>query len=430
MEIFKNHLKKYLLDEDIEKLVSSFSLSSKHACLLNLNKMSDERFLELFPHVEHHPIVPHAYIYDKNEYELGKSIYHELGCFYLQEPSAMVVSYMLDAKEDDFILDLCAAPGGKTIQASLSMKQKGIIISNDISKERCRALKDNVDRLGLKNIVITNNDFKYIYTNFLNSFDKIILDAPCSGSGMFRKDDKMISDWSINKVFKNAVTQYELISIAYEMLKPGGTLVYSTCSYSYEEDEEVIQYLLSNVDATILDINVSKLFYQDKSKLGIHLFPYLFPGEGHYICLIRKPGVLKKTNYLSKKTLSNLLPKEFSNYSSYKYGDNLYALPYDFKYKGINIYQFGVHVGEIIRNNILYTYQLSHALSNYESTINLTEKEALSYIVGEQLNKTSQYKGNVLLTYQNIPLDFSKTNGEVIKNHYPKYLRKNNIKTC
>lgn len=430
MEIFKNHLKKYLLDEDIEKLISSFSLSSKHACLLNLNKMSDERFLELFPHVEPHPIVPHAYIYDKNEYELGKSIYHELGCFYLQEPSAMVVSYMLDAKEDDFILDLCAAPGGKTIQASLSMKQKGIIISNDISKERCRALKDNVDRLGLKNIVITNNDFKYIYTNFLNTFDKIILDAPCSGSGMFRKDDKMISDWSINKVFKNAITQYELISIAYEMLKPGGTLVYSTCSYSYEEDEEVIQYLLSNVDATILDINVSKLFYQDKSKLGIHLFPYLFPGEGHYICLIRKPGVLKKTNYLSKKTLSNLLPKEFSNYSSYKYGDNLYALPYDFKYKGINIYQFGVHVGEIIRNNILYTYQLSHALSSYESMIDLSRKEALSYIAGEQLNKTSQNKGNVLLTYQNIPLDFSKTNGEIIKNHYPKYLRKNNIKTC
>ncbi len=429
MEIFKNHLKKYLLDEDIDKLVTSFSLPSKHACLLNLNKMSDEKFLSLFPHVEPHPIVPHAYIYDKNEYELGKSIYHELGCFYLQEPSAMVVSYMLDAKEDDFILDLCAAPGGKTIQVSLSMNQKGIIISNDISKERCRALKDNVDRLGLKNIVITNNDFKYIYQNFLNSFDKIILDAPCSGSGMFRKDDKMLQDWSINKVYKNAVTQYELISIAYQMLKPGGTLVYSTCSYSYEEDEEVIQYLLNNVEATILDINVSKMFYQDKTKLGIHLFPYLFPGEGHYICLIRKPGILKKTSYQSKKILNNLLPIEFKNYSSYKFGDNLFALPYDFKYKGINIYQFGVHVGEIIKNNILYTYPLSHALSRYESTIDLNENEVLKYIQGEQLTKLSKYKGNVLLTYENIPLDFSKTNGEIIKNHYPKYLRKNNIKT-
>lgn len=424
---FEKHLLRYLNDEEINKLVSSFDSESKHAALLNTSKMSDEMFINLFPHVIKHPIVTHAYIYDKNEYQLGKSIYHELGCFYLQEPSAMVVSHLLDIKENDFVLDLCAAPGGKTIQASLNASQKGIIISNDLSKERCRALYDNVTRLGLKNVVITNNDFKYIYQHYLSRFDRIILDAPCSGSGMFRKDIKMQEDWSLNKVIKNAMIQYELIDIAYLMLKPGGTMVYSTCSYSYEEDEEVIKHLLSSSDAILIDIPDNPLFYKSKDHIGIHLFPHLFPGEGHYICLIKKPGIHKETTYQKHQILSNLLPKEISSYSSYKFADNLYALTNDFKYKGLNIMNFGFKVGELVRNGIIYTHSLSHVLSKYDNQIELTEEETKKYLEGLEIDKSSNIKGNVLLTYKNIPLDFSKTNGDKIKNHYPSYLRKKDL---
>ena len=424
MEEFKKHLEKYLNKEEIDKLVDSFSLPSTHALLLNTTKMKDDELLNIYPHLKKHPIVPHAYLYDKNEYDLGKSIYHELGCFYIQEPSAMLVSYFLNAKEDDYILDLCAAPGGKTIGTALSMNQKGIIIANDISRERTKALVDNISRLGIKNVIVTNNDFSYIYQNYLSTFDKIILDAPCSGSGMFRKDDKMIEDWSIAKVYKNALIQYQLIDIAYMMLKPGGELIYSTCSYSYEEDEEVISHLLENTDAELTDINISKDFYVSKSKYGIHLFPYLFQGEGHYICKIHKPGILKGNSYNKKNALKNLLPDEIKDFSSYKFGDFLHALPYDIKYKGINIMNFGVKVGEIIRNECLYSYQCAHALNRYEQEINLNFDEASKYINGEQINKINNYKGQILLKYENIPLDFSKTNGQVLKNHYPKYLRK------
>ena len=424
MEQFKNHLKKYLKEEEIDKLISSFSSTSTHAFLLNTNKLKDEELLKIYPNLKKHPIVPHAYLYDKEEYDLGKSIYHELGCFYIQEPSAMLVSYLLDPKEDDYILDLCAAPGGKTVGAALMMNQKGIIIANDISRDRTKVLMDNVSRMGLKNIIVTNNDFASIYQNYISTFDKIILDAPCSGSGMFRKEDKMKDDWSMNKVFKNALIQYQLIDIAYMMLKPGGELIYSTCSYSYEEDEEVIKHLLDNTDAELLDINISKDFYVSKENIGIHLFPYLFNGEGHYICKIYKPGNNKSNSYNKKQVLKNLLPDEISNFSSYKFGDYLHALPYDIKYKGLNIVNFGINVGEIIRNECLYSYQLAHALKKYDQIIDLNFEEAYKYIIGEQINKSNNYKGQVLLTYQNIPLDFSKTNGTLLKNHYPKYLRK------
>ncbi len=424
---FENHLTKYLSKEEIEELVASFALESKHAALLNTKKMSDEKFLSLFPNVKKHPLVPHAYIYDKNEYQLGKSVYHELGCFYLQEPSAMVVSYLLHPEKEDFVLDLCAAPGGKTVQASMLMEETGVIISNDLSKDRTRALVDNVTRLGLKNVVVTNNDFKYIYQYYLNRFDKIILDAPCSGSGMFRKEDKMKDDWSLNKVYKNAVIQYELIDIAYMMLKPGGELIYSTCSYSYEEDEEVVKHLLEHSDAQLLDINISPLFYQSKEKIGVHLFPHLFPGEGHYICKISKPGIIRRTQYDKKRILSNLLPCELSDYSSYKFGDYIFALTHDFKYKGLNIIQFGFKVGELVRNGILYSHQLSRTLTGYNQEIELDKNELNQYINGLEVHKNSSFKGNVLLKYEGIPVDFTKTNGEVIKNHYPTYLRKKDL---
>ena len=424
---FKNHLLKYLSEKEADRLIASFECESKHAALLNTSKMSDEKFLSLYPNVTPHPIVPHAYIYNKNEYQLGKSIYHELGCFYLQEPSAMLVSYLLNPRKDEFVLDMCAAPGGKSVQSSLLMNQTGVIISNDLSKERTRALVDNVTRLGLKNIVVTNNDFKYIYDYYLNRFDKIILDAPCSGSGMFRKDEKMLNDWSINKVYKNAMIQYELIDLAYMMLKPGGKLVYSTCSYSYEEDEEVIKHLIEHSDAVIEPINDSPLYYHSKDNLGIHLFPHLFPGEGHYICLISKPGNLKPTSFNKKKMLPQFMPKELKEYSSYKFGDYLFGLSNDFTYKKLNIVQFGFKVGELVKNGILYSHQLAKTLTSYEQEVELTKEEVAIYIKGLEIKKNTTFKGNLLLKYEGIPLDFTKTNGEVIKNHYPSYLRKKDI---
>ena len=292
---FLNHLKTYLSGEEIDKLEASLEGKSQHALLLNTEKMNEETLLSLYPSLKKHPIVKNAFLYNKDELDLGKSIYHELGCFYLQEPSAMLPAFLLSPEEGDLVLDLCAAPGGKSMQASLLMNNKGLIVSNDISKQRAFSIVENAERLGRGNLLITNNDFSLIYDKFINTFDKIILDAPCSGSGMFRKESKMQEDWSYQKVLKFAEIQKSLILMAYSMLKPGGVMVYSTCSFSYEEDEEVIDYLLERTDAVLKSIPDSPVFYRSKNNgHGIHLFPFLFPGEGHYVALISKPGTLVK----------------------------------------------------------------------------------------------------------------------------------------
>ena len=408
---FLTHLKKYLNDKQIKELSDSLKENSKHALLLNTEKMSEETLLKIYPSLKRHPIVKNAFIYDKNELDLGKSIYHELGCFYLQEPSAMLPAYLLNPNKDDLVLDLCAAPGGKSIQASLLMENKGLIISNDISRNRVLAVLENAERLGRGNLLITNNDFSTIYTRFNNTFDKIILDAPCSGSGMFRKENKMLEDWSYQKVLKNAEIQKNLILMCYQMLKPGGTMVYSTCSFSYEEDEEVIAFLLDNSDASLLDIPHSSLYYVSKTNYGVHLLPNLFPGEGHYIALIKKPGLIIqkiKDHYYEKKE---------------KFGDYLFILSESFSYKYLNVIRYGVKIGQNEKNEIRYDYHYARFISNFDNVLEIDKEALLKYYLGESINKPIQ-KGYVLLTYQGINVDIAKSDGRIIKNRLPKGLRK------
>ena len=416
---FISHLKTYLDDSEISLLMDSLKEENMHGVLLNTRKMDDETFLSLFPDVKKHPIVPHAYIYNKGIYNLGKSIYHTLGCFYLQEPSAMVPAYLLNTEEDDLILDMCAAPGGKTVQTSFRLNDTGLIISNDLSRQRCSSIVENVERLGLGNIVITNNDLSKIYQNHINTFDRIILDAPCSGSGMFRKEDKMMQDWSYNKVLKFSEIQKELILIAYDMLKPGGTLCYSTCSFSEEEDEDVIEYLLSNREVTV-EKTEGELFYINKKKpYGIHLFPHIFPGEGHYICVLKKPGnsVKRKEKSLVRGNKYNL---EFQNILHF--GEYLFGLNYPYNFKDFDVVRMGVKIGEIIHDEIRFDYHYSHytnKLQKYE----LDDGALKLYFNGNTISSTIS-KGYYLLTYKGINVDISKADGRMIKNHLPKVLRR------
>ena len=408
---FKEHLYQSLPKEEVDLLINSFDSEDKHAVLLNLEKICDEEFLKEFPNVIPHPVVEHAYLYNKDEYPLGKHIYHELGYCYLQEPSAMVVSSIIDFKEDDLVLDMCAAPGGKSIQASFKMHNKGLIVSNDLSFPRCGLISNNVERLGIKNVIIINNDLSNIYHKYLNTFDKIILDAPCSGSGMFRKDDRMIKDWSINKVYKFQEIQKQLIDIAYQMLKPGGLLSYSTCSYSKEEDEDVIQCLLDNTDAELVNMNSLKWGYINPLKpIGIRLMPSHFQGEGQYICHIKKPGASKKTEF--KKEVKSVNGFEFV-------AENSINLPL------ASIYRYGVKVGEKRKDNFRYDLHYARTLKQGDmDSIELSLDELKKYLLGEQLSKPNPYKGFVLLTYKNNAVDIAKSDTRVIKNYYPKGLRK------
>lgn len=417
---FKDHLIESIGEKEAELLLASLDKKSEHAVLLNTSKISDEEFLKEFPLVKPHPIVKHAFIYDKEVYELGKHIYHELGYYYLQEPSAMVVSSLIDFKEDDLVLDMCAAPGGKTIQASFKMNDKGLIVSNDLSFSRCGLLSNNLERLGIGNVIITNNDLSKIYLKYENTFDKIILDAPCSGSGMFRKDEAMLNDWSINKVYKYQEIQKELILMAYYMLKPGGVLSYSTCSYSKEEDEDVAKYLLENSDAELVNTPPHKCFYI--KDIGIRLMPSHFNGEGQYIVQFKKPGESIKTSFVHMNKFPQLVS---GNKDVKKVNDYLFAVNNGLELKGFNIFRYGVKVGEFKKDLFKYDlhYARSYAKENFNN-VELTLDELKKYLYGEQLSKPNSYKGYVLLTYKNTAVDIAKTDGTIIKNYYPKGLRK------
>ena len=419
---FEQHLKKYLSDEQIEQLLASLEGKNTHAAILNTRKMSDETFLKHFPLVKKHPIVEHAYIYEKEIYDLGKSIFYDLGCFYLQEPSAMIPSFLLDPNEDDIVLDLCAAPGGKTVQASFLMNGRGLIIANDIARDRTDILLENAEKLGLPNVVITNNDFQKIEKNYESHFTKIILDAPCSGSGMFRKMESMKNDWSYNKVLKYSEVQKSLILSAYSMLSPGGIMVYSTCSFSYEENEEIIEYLLANTDAFEVEIAQRKEYFKPfKSAHGVHLFPSFFSGEGHYICLIGKG---KKVEKPLKTTQNKWDLTFFSNFDHlFRYGDTKFFLEEKLLNKGLNIVRQGLKYSTIKGKDEVYDFHLARALESFPNEILLKEEETNKYLKGETILVKCTH-GMVLLKYQNIPISFGKSDGMQIKNHYPKRLRK------
>ena len=414
---FKSHLNKYLKEDEINSLISSFSNKEKKAIYLNRNKISEEKLLALFAHLKKHPVVPNGYLFEKDEYELGKKIYHELGAYYIQEPSAMLVAHFLDAKPGNIVLDLCAAPGGKTIQTALKMQSEGMIIANDLSKARANILLSNIERMGISNTVVTSLDFKNHYQKFNSYFDKIILDAPCSGSGMFRKSEEMKSDWTYEKVLKNTGIQKELILMCYSMLKKGGTLVYSTCSYSYEEDEEVIEHLLNNSDAKLENIpSFEGEFRSPRYKETVHLFPHLFEGEGHYIALIKKPGLLLSSKLTPIEVQRVVQSKGNSKEVQVFKCPN--KLPANFEELSLRP---GLLLGSKVNDKFIPSHHYSH-VSNSDKSIELNKEEVIKYLKGETLNKKYP-DGYHFVSYLGMNIGVVYSINGVLKNYYPKGLR-------
>ena len=203
------------------------------------------------------------------------------------------------------------------------------------------------------------------------------------------------------------------------MLKPGGKLIYSTCSFSYEEDEEVIEHLLSNSSAEIIPFESNLSFYQSESKLGIHLLPYLFPGEGHYICLIRKPGEIKELGIKMGKQK----PLLFEGKVIHKYGEVSYLSNVDFKVDNFNVIRNGVKLGEVLKNDIKYDIHYARSIKSFSHELELGLEDTIKYIKGESLD-IPYPKGYVLLKYMGVAIDIAKSDERIIKNRYPKYLRK------
>lgn len=423
---FKEHLKKYLSDFEIEKLIASLNENEvKHALLLNEEKMTKEEFINLFPNVKPHPIVPNVFLYNIEEYPFGKMYYHDLGVYYLFEPCSSLVSHYLSPNRNDIVLDIAAAPGGKSIHASLLMNNEGILISNEIQTSRSHILSSNIERMGRRNTIVTNNDLDAFIPKYEGVFSKIILDAPCSGSGMFRKQESMKEDWTYNKVLSLSSLQKELILKAYTLLHPGGTLVYSTCSFSYEEDEEVIKHLLSNTDATLVPLPDLDCFYKSKDNIGIHLFPYLFDGEGHYLALINKPGELLLNDNKFIQDRNKNIHSLINDQTGYIYENNgtFYQMPYFFDIKGLHIIRGGIKLGTLEKYGFNFDHALSHASKSFPLICEIDEDNLHKYLKGEQLSIGIK-DGIYLLTYKNIGVGFAKATKGKLNNRYPKGLRR------
>ena len=414
---FAKHLEKYLTKEQINALILSFDKKEHKGVYLNTKKMRDETFISLFPDVKKHPSVEHAYLYDQDEYDLGKKVYHEQGAYYVQDPSAAIVSSLLPLNGNERVLDLCAAPGGKTTQASLRLNKNGMIVANDLSKQRAITLLQNVERMGLDNVVVTSLDFSKISNKYQNYFDAIILDAPCSGSGMFRKNDLMKQDWTYEKVLKYSSIQKELILMAFSMLKEGGTLVYSTCSYSYEEDEEVVEFLLEKTPAKLQQIpEITGNLRSKKYPETIHLLPSLFLGEGHYIALIKKDGKLSENRVEEKQIIRQVKSKGNAKESE------VYLLKNNLDENLINLsLRPGLFLKTIINKKEIPSHHYSHAIDS-RSSISLNKEEVISYLAGNQIRKNSP-DGYYSVSYMGMNLGLVHSVNGVLKNLYPKGLR-------
>ncbi|MDB8805459.1 MULTISPECIES: RsmF rRNA methyltransferase first C-terminal domain-containing protein [Romboutsia] len=424
-ERFLSDMKEILKDE-YDEFIKTYDDKKTTGLRVNTLKISknDLDKLNLFK-LEQIPWVNEGFYYDEDIDRPGKNPLHEAGAYYLQEPSAMSVVPKLDIKEGEKILDMCAAPGGKSTYILSKLNNTGLLVSNEINPMRIKALGENLERFGAKNCIITNTDSNNLKKVFRGYFDKIVIDAPCSGQGMFRKDEVAISDWSYAKVLECQSIQREIIRDGYEMLKNGGTLVYSTCTFAKEENETVINEFIEEYEN-------AKLIEMER------LWPHKIKGEGHFVAKIQKNEEEDiKTKELKVKRLDTELKdfrefeKKFLNESiGNKFdirGENLYLLPEESpETKKLKVLRYGLHLGILKKNRFEPSHALSHYLNpnqvKYTENLSIQDEEVLNYLRGNTIN-TGQSRGWVLVTVENIPLGWGKESNGVLKNHYPKGLR-------
>lgn len=392
-----------------------------------------------------------AYYFDENV-RPGKHPYHEMGLYYIQEPSAMSAAALLAPKPGMRVLDLCAAPGGKSTQLATYLGDSGLLVSNEINTQRSRILSQNIERMGIKNAIVTNEDSFVLASHFPGFFNAIQVDAPCSGEGMFRKLPEAIEQWSMENVAICAERQKEILDNAAVMLKPGGVIVYSTCTFSKEENEDVIEYFLErHPDFTLEEME--------------RFWPHKVDGEGHFVAkLVRRGSVdtdLKadrktKKNKNSKnrknetkpaltkenmKLLSEFLDETISedmaawikNSRLVMFGEQLYRLPdMEVDIKGLKVQRAGLHIGEFKKQRFEPSHSLALALkiSEAKNVVKLTwdDPQTTGFFNGQSVMLSDEQtaeckKGWALVCVDGYPAGWGKVNGAQVKNHYPKGLR-------
>ncbi len=410
-----------VLGASFDKFLQSYSRPPERAVRVNTLKISVEEFKNISPFPLENVPWEESGFYTPCE-GLGKTPFHSAGLYYVQEPSAMSVAPKLEAGAGERVLDLCSAPGGKGTRLAEGMRGEGIIFLNEINFSRAGILSSNVERMGIGNAVVTCAPPEKLAEELGEYFDKILVDAPCSGEGMFKKEKNAIPEWSEANVAMCAVRQREILDSAYKMLAGGGRLVYSTCTFAPEEDELCVgDFIKKYPDCRLLSCE--------------KLYPHEVRGEGHFVAVIEKSGSVRrdlrfvkpafgdrKLNAEYRKWESENLKVTFENLHAV--GDTLYSLPEGMPAVSARILRAGVRLGVFIKGRFEPDHSLAMYLNKEQAEgIELDENGALNYLKG--LTFEAEGRGWKLALYKGFPLGWCKVSCGTAKNKLPKGLRIN-----
>ncbi len=447
-----------MLGEAYPAFLRSYEEERVQALRVNALKGSREDFLNKVPFADLRAVPWEAdgFYYRANaDFSPGKHPFHEAGVYYIQEPSAMAPAAYLEAQPGECVLDLCAAPGGKTTQIASCMNNQGLLVCNEIHPARAKILSENVERMGIRNALVTNETPQRLAEVLGAYFDRILVDAPCSGEGMFRKNAEACSEWSAENVQLCADRQDEILDCAADMLRPGGRLVYATCTFAPAENEgSIARFLDRHCDYEILEVHryegmAAGYSSRQRPELErtIRLFPHLVCGEGHYLAVLQKQGEVppgyrafpanglqkgisvreaKEFLQFQQETLNTDLTADAQD-SLLKFGDQLYQMPQMMpSIKGLRVLRAGLHLGAIKKKRFEPSHALALALRPKDAKRSMElaqDGQARAYLGGMTLNHSGE-KGWYLMTVQGYSIGWGKLAGQIMKNHYPKGLRK------
>ncbi len=443
-----------LLGEEYSDFIKSYEKEAFGALRCNTLKIKDEDFQTQMPFtLTPVPWCETGFYYDREE-RPGKHPYHEMGLYYMQEPSAMSVAELAGVKPGEKVLDLCGAPGGKSTQLAGKLQGDGLLVSNEIHPARCKILSQNIERMGVRNAIVTNETPQGLSAHFNHFFDCIVVDAPCSGEGMFRKDEEAIRQWSLENVEMCACRQDEILDEAVKMLASGGRIVYSTCTFAPAEDEDCIRrFLTRHPDFSVEKGKGYEGFSQGRPEWAAgdervkdthRLWPHKINGEGHFAALLVHQGsVMPEGSYTGKKKKNDrVLDKEKEQlYRDFiketlveepagekvLFGDALYLLQADINLKGLKVLRPGLHVGTFEKKRFEPSHSLALALckEDVKQSLQLAMGDGMpeKYLRGESLMCDGK-KGWTLVCVDGYSLGWGKVSNGMLKNHYPKGLRK------
>lgn len=456
MEIFLKKMEE-LLGDDFPAYLESMEKEPFRGMRVNTLICEKEKLLSLIDFkTEQTPFCDCGYYVDNSVAHIGSHPFHHCGAIYMQEPSAMSAVTMLSVEKGDRVLDLCAAPGSKTTQIAQALDGTGLLWSNEIVNSRATILVQNLERCGVKNAVVSSTSPEKLCPALCGYFDKILVDAPCSGEGMFRKDEDAKTEWSPQYVVSCANRQLHILNSAKTSLKAGGVLVYSTCTFSVEENEGVVtRFLEENPEFELIDSGES--FGRNTLQYAKRVFP-MDGGEGHFAAKFVKKyapesempigqnlkknkkqsikPVLVKASKSAYDFVDTIFDDEYKNL--YALNDKVYALTdemekllsYNIDFRKIGVVKMGVEVLSDLgkRFEPLHNAFTACKKEGAKSVVNLklTDERVSKFLHGEEIDVDKNVKGYTLVCVEDVPLSFGKASNNKLKNKYPKGLRNKN----